>query len=391
MTQFSAILDGIAFKKLVPVDLPEKNSNQHELNGSTALRKLFNNMDVSGEITWHYISEAGSQEETGNYRFYDARKKSAAKTGRSEWRMYYSGGFLGTASSGDCLLIIKTKKGEVHGVIISAGSQLANAVVKVFSINEFHSAYELVDEKTFKAEINFLNARILAECGVEIPENPYDYKIVTSAFGLKFPSTAEMSKLARDNASFDLSDLDGTLMAWLLREEQFFYALEKQIIDSKLAGGFKSSDDFIQFSLSVQNRRKSRMGHSFENHIEEIFKINKIRYEKNVRTERGNKPDFIFPSAKKYSMATVGATDIKMLAAKSTVKERWRQILEEADRIPVKNLCTIDPGISEKQLAQMIEKKVELVVPVQIQAAYSDSWKKQMRSFGEFVDIVKKL
>ncbi len=391
MTRFSEILDGIAFKRLAAVDLPDATSNQHEINGSNALRKLFNNQDVAGQISWHYISEAGSQEEAGNYRFYDARKKSAAKTGRSEWRLYYSGGFLGTASPGDCLLIVKTKKDEVHGVIIAEGSQLANAVVKVFSINAFHSAYELVDEKTFKEEINFLNSRVLAECGIEIPENPYDFKIVTSAFGLKFPSTAEMSKLARDNSNVDPADLDGTLMTWLLREEQFFYALEKQIIDEKLSSGFKSADDFIQFSLSVQNRRKSRMGHSLENHIEEIFKINKVNYEKNVRTERGNKPDFIFPSAKKYSMATVGAADIKMLAAKSTVKERWRQILEEADKIPVKNLCTIDPAISEKQLAQMISKKVELVVPIQIQTAYSDSWKKQMRSFGEFVDIVKKL
>jgi len=391
MTKFSEILEGIAFKKLASVDLPDITSNQHEINGSTALRKLFNNRDVAGQISWHYISEDGSQEETGNFRFYDARKRSAAKTRRSEWRLYYSGGFLGTASPGDSLLIIKTKKGEVHGVIISEGSQLANAVVKVFSISEFHSAYELVSEKTFKAEINYLNARVLAECGIEIPESPSDLGIVTTAFGLRFPSTAEMSKLARDNARFDISDLDGTLMTWLLREEQFFYALEKQIIGDKLAGGFKSADDFIKFSLSVQNRRKSRMGHSLENHIEEIFKINKVSYEKNVRTERGNKPDFIFPGARQYSMAAFGATDIKMLAAKSTVKERWRQILEEADKIPVKNLCTIDPGISEKQLAQMIEKKVELVVPLQIQTAYSNSWKKQMRSFGEFVDIVKKL
>ena len=101
MSKFSEILEGIAFKKLVSVDLPQNNSNQHEINGSDPLRKLFSNQDTNGQINWHYISEGGNLKEAGNFRFYDARKKSASRTGRSEWRLYYSGGFLEKASPGD--------------------------------------------------------------------------------------------------------------------------------------------------------------------------------------------------------------------------------------------------------------------------------------------------
>ena len=42
-----------------------------------------------------------------------------------------------------------------------------------------------------------------------------------------------------------------------------------------------------------------------------------------------------------------------MLAVKSTCKDRWRQILAEADRLPVKHLLTLEPGISVAQTDEM--------------------------------------
>ena len=47
------------------------------------------------------------------------------------------------------------------------------------------------------------------------------------------------------------------------------------MVAERLKQGFVSEDgvdvdDFIRFSLSVQNRRKSRAGHAFENHVEKL-------------------------------------------------------------------------------------------------------------------------
>jgi hypothetical protein len=52
-----------------------------------------------------------------------------------------------------------------------------------------------------------------------------------------------------------------------------------------------------------------------------------------------------------------------MLAVKTTCKDRWRQVLNEADRIPQKHLFTLQEGVSLAQLAEMEEAGLKLVVP----------------------------
>jgi hypothetical protein len=75
-----------------------------------------------------------------------------------------------------------------------------------------------------------------------------------------------------------------------------------------------------------------------------------------------------------------------MLAAKSTCKDRWRQILTEADRIPEKHLCTLEPGISAGQMAEMGAQGVRLVVPRSIQASYVGRQISKLISLGAFLD-----
>lgn len=61
---------------------------------------------------------------------------------------------------------------------------------------------------------------------------------------------------------------DVALMAWLDHEEAMFRRLERRIVSARIEQGFLSGDGvdvvgFLSFSLSVQNRRKSRMWLSF--------------------------------------------------------------------------------------------------------------------------------
>src|SRR6185295_9743463 len=86
----------VAIKELVAVDLPELGSNQHEINGSSSLKEFFRTDEkIKEAISWHYFDDEGeSSSDTGEFTFYDARLKSADRTGRSEWRGYYTGEFL---------------------------------------------------------------------------------------------------------------------------------------------------------------------------------------------------------------------------------------------------------------------------------------------------------
>ena len=60
-----------------------------------------------------------------------------------------------------------------------------------------------------------------------------------------------------------------------------------------------------------------------------------------------------------------------MVACKSTSKERWRQILNEAERIPTKFLLTLDPSLTSATIDQMIESHLVPHIPAPIiSAAY---------------------
>jgi hypothetical protein len=77
------------------------------------------------------------------------------------------------------------------------------------------------------------------------------------------------------------------------REEILFRTLERYLIADRLSHGFSSDasdgvdiDGFLSFSLSVQNRRKSRVGFALENHLEQIFTDRGITYTRAGITEK---------------------------------------------------------------------------------------------------------
>jgi hypothetical protein len=92
-----------------------------------------------------------------------------------------------------------------------------------------------------------------------------------------FPTTAVFSAFARDTLK-DVSakdDPDMVLIRWMEQEEILFHTLERYIVSERLTTGFGKGDEgvdnFVSFSLSVHNRRKSRAGHALENHLQYMF------------------------------------------------------------------------------------------------------------------------
>jgi hypothetical protein len=78
-----------------------------------------------------------------------------------------------------------------------------------------------------------------------------------------------------------------------------------------------------------------------------------------------------------------------MLGVKSTLKERWRQILTEAKRIPRKHLCTLEPGISKNQTDDIASHDIQLVIPEAFHETYADEQRSQILTVSAFIEVVK--
>jgi hypothetical protein len=78
-----------------------------------------------------------------------------------------------------------------------------------------------------------------------------------------------------------------------------------------------------------------------------------------------------------------------MLAAKKSCKDRWRQVLAEAHRIPRKHLITLEPGISQDQTDEMISKNLQLVLPKGIFPSYTGKQQSYLMTLGNFIGLVK--
>ena len=78
-----------------------------------------------------------------------------------------------------------------------------------------------------------------------------------------------------------------------------------------------------------------------------------------------------------------------MLGVKSTCKDRWRQVLTEADRVTPKHLLTLEPAISTAQTTEMSLNNLQLVVPRDIITTYKEEQKKILIDLREFIELVR--
>ena len=167
----SSVFSAVAFKRLALVDLPGRGSHQHEIDGVSALRIFFETENrISGNISWHYFSdEMEPLHSAGEFTFYDARAKSADRTGRSEWRMYYRGDFLNCAEPGDVLILARTLNGMFFGLVFENDSAWLRSAQALFQIGEFTPRFELLTEDNLdEQELEFAKREILDELGLEI-------------------------------------------------------------------------------------------------------------------------------------------------------------------------------------------------------------------------------
>lgn len=184
-------------------------------------------------------------------------------------------------------------------------------------------------------------------------------------------------------------DPDRRLMKRRGCEFDVFKSVEREHVLPRIRAGFRTVEEFLEFSHGVSNRRKSRGGRSLELQVRAIFREEGVPFSWAPRTEGARRPDFIFPSIERYNDPAWPSDRLHMLAAKTTCKDRWRQILNEAARVEQKHLLTLQEGVSVQQLAEMREEGVQLVVPNQLVRAYPDEVRSSLLSLSRFVQLVR--
>lgn len=397
----SQYFEGVAVKVLSAVEADMLSSNQHEFNGVEGLRILLGEPDgkVRYKARFLYLSDYDDEPiiEDGFLTWYDARQKARRERSvmRWEYRLYFPTNQVSQcANAGDILVIAKRNDNSLLAIVAETETTIARQILWLFGVSDLsHPGFSVREELEAEQDrIEFASRFILESIGVVVEEtadNLLDDMLVK--FNGSFPTTNDFSSYARSTLS-DIKPQDGpdyVLMAWMEREEILFRTLEKHLIGERLREGFNSNvDSFISFSLSVQNRRKSRAGLALENHMEILFKECGIRYSRTPITENKSKPDFIFPGKEEYHNAVFPASQLTMLGVKSSCKDRWRQVLSEADRIDRKHLLTLEAAISKSQTDEMESKNLQLVVPQGLHSTFlpvQQSWLMDISEFTQYV------
>jgi hypothetical protein len=186
---------------------------------------------------------------------------------------------------------------------------------------------------------------------------------------------------------------DVRLMRRRICEFEMFRSIEEASWMPRIKEGFHTIDGFLGLANTILQSRKSRAGKSLEYHtaaiLEEEGLSAGIAFVHNPTIEANKRPDFLFPNLAAYEDNSFPADRLRMLAAKTTCKDRWRQILSEADRIPVKHLLTLQEGVSEGQFREMTDAGVRLVVPTSLHDSYPDSVRGHLISVEEFIGDVR--
>lgn len=395
----SQYFDAIAAKRLQAVEVNPASSRQHEINGVRRVKEVLGTERLNqhpARLLWLGGENEGFSEDSW-VTWYDSRENQAHRA--AEFRLFYTSdsAVMNEASEGDLFIIAKRPDDALLIIVTPAGSTMENQLLWLFGVSvQVGTSFEYRAFDKNDSEIDFASRFILEELGIEIEDPDGDaLDTLLERFGRTFPGTSSFSQLARDSLSDPdpVSDPDAALLAWIEQEEKLFRRLEKHLISDRLSEWFSEPDEididaFMAFSLSLHNRRKSRAGYALEHHVEAVLNARSVRYSRQALTGDGSKPDFLFPGIREYENSEFTANNLTMLAVKSSCKERWAQVLQEAERIPVKHLLTLEPGISENQTSRMSAGNLQLVLPAGIHDSYTAAQQNWLMSVEDFLQLV---
>lgn len=301
---------------------------------------------------------------------------------RNEYRLTRFGKgfpFLDEQYVGDLLILAKRENGFYDGYVLSTDEDIETFLAEFnMSVNDVNG----IIPKQF--QLNAADA--LIQC----------FEQYLASLQISWPPTVDLAGRARQcyNAAFKITsaivkqDPDSQILKWLDAEFQLFKTIENNRYQNRIQTPFASLQELITTANTILQRRKSRAGASLEHHLAEVFNTFEIQYTPQGVTEQNKKPDFIFPSIQAYHDKTFNADRLIMLACKTTCKDRWRQVVNEADKIKTKHLFTLQQGISSNQLKEMYSHGVSLVVPTDYRKLFPEDFQGKILTLSEFVEKV---
>lgn len=302
---------------------------------------------------------------------------------RNEYRITRFGQgfpFLQDENVGDLLILAKFTEEDYAGYVLSSDED----------IDEFFATFNLAPDQTNQ----LIDVAGIVKPDVKIAQLLQEFITHYN----DFPETRIMAAGARDcyNKAFNITDVtitkkpDDILLNWVDTEYRLFRFMEEKVYAHIMTKPFGSIDAFVQMANEVLNRRKSRAGKSLEHHLADIFTKNGLVFEEQAVTEDNKKPDFLFPNGECYHNLQFPADDLIVLGAKTTCKDRWRQVLTEANRVDAKFLFTLQQGISKNQLKEMRDSCLTLVVPHNFIDSFPKEYQSEISDLNGFIGMVRK-
>lgn len=361
-------------KSLSAMDAKEAKTHQYGIYfPNTVARELFGLACEKGHneerpISIHWVQTGEVYDSVAKY--YGAKKDESRITGS-----IYKSGVIEAGGTGSLFVFWR-----------ESGSHYAAFVIKEeANIDFFLEEYGLTPSDLGRIVIGGLSNG----CSTDGAIHRYLESIKDS--GGPFPDSREVSAAARVCSGLKRgaikADPDKALLEWTDAEYNVFRGLEELFYGDQIKVPFESIDDFVAAALSITNRRKSRAGHSFENQLEALFEEFGLSFETQVKTEGRKRPDFLFPGKAAYFDVSFPVEGLTVLAAKTTCKDRWRQVITEADRLRDgwKYLCTLQQGISEAQIGEMLADQVRLVCPKKYHSYYSVKIRDELWTVDDFI------
>ena len=210
------------------------------------------------------------------------------------------------------------------------------------------------------------------------------------AWNHAFPSGSEMVDFLLEKQLYAHLEVDQRIMRRRAHEFRLFKLVEQHHTVCLIQKGFKDVEKFMSLANSVSNRRKARSGRSLELHLERIFREEGMEcFGVQCKTEGEKTTDFLFPNCASYHDPCYPVEKLRMLAVKTTVKDRWRQILNEASRLDTAYLFTLQEGVSVNQFREMQQEGVRLVVPSPLHRSFPKEIRGDLYSLDEFIREAK--
>lgn len=384
-------------KKLSGTDIDRMVSHGHELGGFAKLRPFLGTERRELPARYLYLSDDDYSVASATTTWYDSRANQ--KNRAPEYRLYYPNVEPVTmAKAGDLTLACLTSDEQILFIFVQSHCKREAYIAWLFGLKDESTTFTPAQDMARR--INAFSVNILEILGLEakLPKvaDAHLAKMLEK-WPDKFPSGKAFASFARHITGIDPSEDPDLALTEYYNAQTLLYMTYERYERERSLGPLvidihePNYDKILQVAMSLFQRRRSAAGHALEYHLEALFKARKIAFRAQGSTEGKEKPDFIFPSIEKYHDPAFPSEGLTLLGAKTTAKDRWRQVLQEGQRIAVKHLITLEEGITVEQTNAMKSRDLQLIVPKPLHTSYTELQRDWLWTLSDFCEHVLEL